>query len=180
MQADQLSTIVSGILDEYQLELESLDVVGGSKHQVLRVIVDGDGPDGRGPLLDDIASATQAISRALDEEPATGDRPYTLEISSRGVSRPLTDPKHWRRNIGRLVEVERGGADTITGRIMEAEGQQVVLEVMVPPAKGTKGPKKPTRTEVTLNLAEVGKALIQVELTKVRAEDTTEEPEVES
>ncbi|MGJ3507159.1 ribosome maturation factor RimP [Enemella sp. A6] len=177
MQADKLSVIVRDILTEHELELESLDIVGGSRHAVVRVIVDGDGPEGRGPLLDDITRASQAISRALDDEPATGSRPYTLEITSRGVTRPLTEPKHWRRNIGRLVKVEREGAETVTGRIRETDDTSATLEVEIPPVKGAKGPKKTTTKNITIDLGEVRKAVIQVELTKMRAEDTTEELE---
>ena len=59
------------------------------KRRLLRVVVDGDGPDGRGPLLDDIAEASKALSAALDTSDAVGTAAYTLEVSSRGVSRPL-------------------------------------------------------------------------------------------
>jgi len=176
VQADKLSVIVRHILTDHELELESLDIVGGSRHAVVRVIVDGDGPEGRGPLLDDITRASQEISRALDDEPATGSRPYTLEISSRGVTRPLTEPKHWRRNIGRLVRVERDGEESLTGRILETDDSSATLEVQVPRPKGAKGPKTTTQN-ITIDLGDVRKAVIQVELTKMRAEDTTEELE---
>lgn len=175
MQAEQLTVIVREILDQFALELETLDVVGSGSHRVLRIVVDGDGPDGRGPSLDDIAAATQAISRHLDEEPAVGDRPYTLEIGTRGVSRPLTEPKHWRRNRGRLVEVQRLGAEPVTGRILETDEQSATLEVKVPREKGAKGPKWTTAT-VQISFAEVSTAKIQVELTKPHENNTTEEP----
>ena len=73
------------------------------KRRVVRIFLDGDGPQGRGPSLDEIADATRAISRELDDAPAMGSRPWTLEVSSRGVSRPLTEAKHYRRNTGRLI-----------------------------------------------------------------------------
>lgn len=175
MQADKLTVIVREILDQFALELESLDVVGGGSHRVVRIVVDGDGADGRGPSLDDIAEATQAISRAFDEEPATGDRPYTLEIGSRGVSRPLTEAKHWRRNRGRLVEVEREGAPTVTGRIVDTDDESATLEIQVPREKGAKGPKWTTKI-ISIAFTEVTTARIQVELVKPRNSNTTEEP----
>ena len=62
--------------------------------------MDGDGPEGVGPLLDYIAEAAKALSAALDSSDAVGNAAYTLEVSSRGVSRPLLRPEHWRRNVG--------------------------------------------------------------------------------
>ena len=95
---------------------------------MLRIYVDGDGPDGRGPSLDEIAGATRALSSALDDSPATGNAPYTLEVSSRGVSRPLTDPRHFRRNTGRLVALTLADG-AVTGRITEADASGVTLDV---------------------------------------------------
>lgn len=105
MQEAKLVAVIEPILAEHGLELDSLDVTRMGKRSVLRITVDGDGPKGRGPLLDDIASASSAVSAALDASPAVGDNPYTLEVSSRGVSKPLVEPKHYRRNAGRLVKL---------------------------------------------------------------------------
>ena len=91
-------TLLTPILAQFDLELEAVEVMPAGKRRLLRVVVDGDGPDGRGPLLDDIAEASKALSAALDASDAVGAAAYTLEVSSRGVSRPLTLPRHWRRN----------------------------------------------------------------------------------
>ena len=45
----------------------------------------------------------------LDDSDVMGEQPYTLEVTSPGVDRPLTLPRHWRRNTGRLVAVDAGG-----------------------------------------------------------------------
>ncbi len=58
-----------------------------------------------GSTLDDVADATREVSRVLDDSDVMGEQPYTLEVTSRGVDRPLTLPRHWRRNAGRLVKV---------------------------------------------------------------------------
>ena len=68
---------------------------------MLRVAVDRDG----GVTLDDVADATREVSRCIDESDVMGEMPYTLEVTSRGVDRPLTLPRHWRRNHDRLVKV---------------------------------------------------------------------------
>ena len=79
--------------------------------------------------LDDIAEASKALSAALDSSDAVGAAAYTLEVSSRGVSRPLELPRHWRRNAGRLVEVNLAGGGQLTGRIVDSDDETVRLEV---------------------------------------------------
>src|SRR6266702_4226587 len=58
-----------------------------------------------------------------------GDFPYTLEVSSPGVDRPLTDPRHWRRAVGRLVQVTAADAGPISGRVLAADADGVTLDV---------------------------------------------------
>ena len=104
-------------------------VMPAGKRRLLRIVVDGDGPNGTGPLLDDIAEATKALSVALDESEAVGASPYTLEVSSRGVSRPLELPRHWRRNVGRLVTVSTTAGESFT--VIQGVGIAVVLAALV-------------------------------------------------
>ena len=89
----------------------------------------GDGPHGKGPLLDDVADATRAVSDVLDASDATGTQPYVLEVSSRGVGAPLTKPAHWRRNVGRLVAVTRTDGTKVTGRIATTSDTEATLTV---------------------------------------------------
>lgn len=151
MQLTQLTALIEPILAQHGLELDQLDVTPVGKRSVLRVTVDGEGPAGRGPLLDDIAEASAAVSAALDESTAVGSAPYTLELSSRGVSKPLTQAKHYRRNRGRLVKVTRAD-EHICGRIVEATEASVTLEV--------------DGLQRELALDTIGKAVVQVELNR--------------
>jgi ribosome maturation factor RimP len=125
----RIEQVLAPVLARFDLELEAVDVLPAGKRRLLRVVVDGDGPEGRGPLLDDIAEASREISRTLDAANLTGNGPYTLEVSSRGVNRPLTLPRHWRRNVGRLVEVRTAGGECLTGRIASAGPESATLEV---------------------------------------------------
>lgn len=148
----QIAPLLEPVLAPFGLELEAVDVVPAGKRRLLRVVVDGDGPDGSGPLLDDIAEATRAISATLDAVDVTGSSPYTLEVSSRGTSRPLTKPQHWRRNRTRLVNLTLAGGQQVTGRITTSTEQAVTLEV--------------DGTEQVVTFADVVKALIQVEMNR--------------
>lgn len=99
------------------MDLEDLEVSRAGRRSVVRVLVDIDG----GVSLDQIADLTQRISAAIDHEPAFGDQAFTLEVSSPGVDRPLTLPRHWRRNIGRLVTVTDAEGSKRTGRIVAVD-----------------------------------------------------------
>ena len=50
-----------------------------------------------------------------------GEQPYTLEVTSPGTDRPLTQPRHWRRNQGRLVKATLADRRTVTGRITDSD-----------------------------------------------------------
>jgi len=103
MKESQIAGVLTPILAQFGLELEAVEVIPAGKRRLLRVVVDGDGPDGRGPLLDDIAAASRALSAELDTSDVVGRSAYSLEVSSRGVSRgPISTTVTWapkRRNI---------------------------------------------------------------------------------
>lgn len=128
MKEQQLADIVEPILAEAGLELDGITVTPIGKRRILRITVDGDGPVGRGPVLDDIADVSSRISVALDQTPAVSNAPYTLEVSTRGADRPLTDPRHYRRNRGRLVRLSLEDGECV-GRIVAATGDGVELDV---------------------------------------------------
>ncbi|MFT4081966.1 MAG: ribosome maturation factor RimP [Nocardioides sp.] len=95
------------------MDLEAVEITLAGKRRVLRVAVDRDG----GVTLDDVAEATREVGRVLDETDTMGEQPYTLEVTSRGVDRPLTLPRHWRRNTGRLVRITLADGGSLSGRI---------------------------------------------------------------
>ncbi len=109
-------------------DLEDLTVTAAGKRSVVRVVVDKDG----GVTLDDVADVSRTISDALDRldeaEPGLLGASYVLEVSSPGVDRPLTEPRHWRRNVGRLVTVTRREGEPVTGRLTAADDDGVTLD----------------------------------------------------
>lgn len=113
---DLLRAVIEPIVTAGGLDLEDLDVALVGRRRRVRVVVDADG----GVDLDRCADVSRAISAALDDNDVVGDDPYTLEVSSPGVSRPLTLPRHWRRNVGRLVRVVLTDGGSVTGRVTAA------------------------------------------------------------
>lgn len=154
MRAEQIESVVGPVLLQCGLDLDAIEIKPAGKRTVVRVVVDGDGPDGTGPALDDIAEATKAVSSALDTSDATGAGPYTLEVTSRGVSRPLLLPRHWRRNHDRLVKATLAEGGTVTGRIVDSDEQQVSLDV--------DGERR------ELAYSEIDNALVQIEMNRKR------------
>ena len=91
------------------------------RRSVVRVVVDRD----EGVTLDDIAEVSRAVSEVLDRnDDGMGRTPYVLEVTSPGVDRPLTEARHWRRNVGRLVTVAVGPA----GRTQEVTGRVTAVD----------------------------------------------------
>ena len=154
---DRIEAELDDPLRALGLDIEAVDITPAGKRRILRVAVDKDG----GVTLDEVAEATREVNRVLDESDVMGEQPYTLEVTSRGVDRPLTLERHWRRNASRLVKVTFTDGESVTGRILEAAADSVVLDV------------DGARREVTY--AEVKKALVQVEFNRQTPDDGDEE-----
>jgi ribosome maturation factor RimP len=122
---DRLAGVLTDPLLAAGLDVEGIELTPAGKRRLLRVAVDKDG----GVTMDDIADATKQVSRLLDESDVMGDRPYTLEVTSPGTDRPLTRPRHWRRNRGRLVKVRRQDGDAFTGRITDSDDDGATLDI---------------------------------------------------
>ncbi|GAB3145825.1 ribosome maturation factor RimP [Micromonospora sonneratiae] len=145
----RLRAVIEPVVASAGYDLEEVSVSRAGRRHIVRVIVDGDG----GVSLDAVAEVSRSVSKALDDAEATdGDLvagEYQLEVSSPGVDRPLTLPRHWRRNVGRLVKVTVKGAGglpgqratdqptgaqpsvdrQVTGRVVEADDERVVFDL---------------------------------------------------
>ena len=124
----RLQEVIRPVVEAAGYDLEELAVSRAGRRYLLRITVDADG----GVSLDAVADLSRDISAALDTAEETGgdfgSGEYVLEVSSPGVDRPLRQPRHWRRNVGRLVEVPVGDRK-VTGRVVDADESGVTLEV---------------------------------------------------
>lgn len=142
---DRLDTLVAECVSELGFDLEALELTPAGKKRVLRIAIDRDS----GVTIDDISSATRAISAELDDTDVMGTMPYTLEVTSRGLDRPLTLARHWRRNNDRLVSVQLADGSTIEGRIGDSNDDGVDISTV-------QGVQR-------IAYAEVTQALVQIE-----------------
>lgn len=129
-------------------DLEAVEVTPAGRRRLLRIAVDKDG----GVTMDEVAEVTKQVSVLLDGSDVMGEQPYTLEVTSPGVDRPLTLPRHWRRNEGRLVKVSCRDGATLEGRILTGGEESAEL--------GTDDGRR------TVSYADVATARIQVEFNR--------------
>ncbi len=122
---DLLRDVVEPLTVAHGLDLEELEISPAGRRRRVSVVVDADG----GVDLDRCAALSHAVSTVFDESGVMGEAPYTLEVSSPGVSRPLTMPRHWRRSVGRLVRLGLVNGDDVVGRIEAADDTGVVVDV---------------------------------------------------
>jgi ribosome maturation factor RimP len=130
----RLERLLEPVIKAMDMDLEGIRVTTAGRRRLLRVVVDADG----GVSLDDISHASRELSLKLDSVAEMGEFPYTLEVSSPGIDRPLTQPRHWRRAIGRLVVAplhagdrsgHEGNGDALAeGRIVGSSDTAVTLE----------------------------------------------------
>jgi len=121
----KIADVIRPVVAAAGMDLETVRVSAAGRRRLLRVVVDSD----QGVSLDDAAAISRQLSAALDTVAVMGDFPYTLEVSSPGVDRPLTDPRHWRRAVGRLVQVTVADSGPISGRIVAADSDGVTLDI---------------------------------------------------
>jgi ribosome maturation factor RimP len=133
----RLTSVIEPVLRAMEIDLEAVKLSSAGRRAVLRIVVDADG----GISLDDIAEVSREVAAKLDAKNVMGDAPYTLEVTSPGVDRPLTQPRHWRRAEGRLVTVrqldqdDQGERDAsparaeYLGRVIGADHDSVTLEI---------------------------------------------------
>ena len=153
---EHLLRLLEPVVSEAGYDLEDVVVTAAGRRSLVRVTVDADG----GIDLDAVAVVSRRVSDALDADAEDVSSPralagaYVLEVSSPGVDRPLTEPRHWRRAAGRLVRVDIGG-DPVVGRVLSADDAGVTLDV--------DGDERAARW------SELGRGRVQVEFS--RAED---------
>jgi ribosome maturation factor RimP len=168
---ETLLQLLEPVVLECGADIEDVRVTPAGKRRLVRVVVDADGGIG----LDAVALVSQRVSSVLDEsadaDRALGGAPYVLEVSSPGVDRPLTEPRHWRRAVGRLVTVVLREGGEVTGRVLRADDEHVVLAV------GEGG--RDGAGERELALADVAKARVQVEFSRADAPGPAGEVDVD-
>jgi ribosome maturation factor RimP len=149
---DQISELVTPAVSDQGFYLEDVHVATPGNHRIVTCIVDGDASLN----LDQVTSVSRVISELLDEAAFMGETPFTLEVTSPGVDRPLTQPRHFAKNVDRLLKIIKLDGTEVTGRILSNTDQDVTLTVTV---------KKET-LEQTVPLADIKRAVVEIEFNR--------------
>ena len=162
--SDDIAAALAAPLTALALVPVEATVTTAGTRRVLRVLVDRDvsrldPTDASSPVapltLDEVAEATRVVGDSLDDLDLMGERPYTLEVSSPGVGRPLTGYAALRRNVGRLVTLTLDDGSSVTGRVLAVTPDEVTVET--PAAR-----KQPAQRQ-SVSVARVRSGAVQVE-----------------
>lgn len=164
-QSERLRELLEPLVRSQGLDLEEIAVDSVGRKRVLRVVVDSD----EGADLDAVADVSRALSAKLDETDAMGQAEYTLEVGTPGAERALTEHRHYRRAVDRLVKFTLREDGELIARILTVDDDGLDLEV-----PGVKGRKATARR---LAFDEIDKARVQVEFNRKDKKDMTEEEE---
>ncbi|KIC66399.1 ribosome maturation factor RimP [Pseudarthrobacter phenanthrenivorans] len=137
-EAARLRALLEPAVQANRLYLEDVVINIAGSHRVVHVVVDLPQEETGGVSLDVIADISRVLSDVLDNDPQSDTRPYDLEVSSPGVGRPLTEPRHWHRAKGRMAKVNVIQGENITGRIQSVDDGGVTLVPEIAAKKGMK------------------------------------------
>lgn len=149
---DQIAQLVTPAVQAQGFFLEEVLLVSPGKHRIVTCIVDGQSSLN----MDQVTAVSRAISELLDEAAFMGEAPFTLEVTSPGVDRPLTRPRHFAKNVDRLLKVVRNDGEVVTGRISANTESELTLLVTY---------KKEVK-EVVIALADIKRATVEIEFNR--------------
>jgi len=149
---DQISELVTPAVSDQGFYLEDVHVATPGNHRIVTCIVDGD----VSLNLDQVTSVSRVISELLDEAAFMGETPFTLEVTSPGVDRPLTQPRHFAKNVDRLLKIIKFDGNEVTGRILSNTDHDVTLTVLI----------KKESTEQTVLLSDIKRAVVEIEFNR--------------
>ena len=149
---DQVSELITPALHQAGYFLEDVNIVSPGQHRIVTVIVDGES----GLNLDQVTVASKLVSELLDAAAFMGETPFTLEVTSPGIDRPLTLPRHFAKNVDRLLKVTKTDGLTVTGRILSNTENDVTLSVT----------EKKDFKEVVVALADIKRATVEIEFNR--------------
>ena len=150
--SEKITELAQPAVESAGFFLEDVHVLSPGSHRIITCIVDGQTPLN----LDQVTSVSRNISELLDTADFMGETAFTLEVTSPGVDRPLTLPRHWQKNVKRLVKVVNLDGSVVSGRISAVDESHVFL------IEDIKGKSK----EHTVAFVDVKRATVEIEFNR--------------
>jgi ribosome maturation factor RimP len=145
----KLAELLSPAISRAGFVLEEVTVTPAGKRRIVSVVVDREDSN---PSLDEVTLVSKEVSALLDDYSELGSMPFTLEVTTPGVDRPLTQPRHWRKNIGRLVKITPMEGEKYLGRIKSVSSDGAILDFQ--------------DEESAVNFADIRRAVIEIEFNR--------------
>ena len=149
---DQISELLTPALQQAGYFLEEVNLVTPGQHRIVTVIVDGESALN----LDQVTEASKIVSALMDEAAFMGEAPFTLEVTSPGIDRPLTLPRHFAKNITRLLKVTKTDGTVVEGRLTSSSDSDITVAVTT---------KKETN-DVVVAIADIKRAIVEIEFNR--------------
>ncbi len=148
---EALTELLTPAVENAGFFLEQVHIVNPGNHRIVTCVVDGPKPLN----LDEVTAVSRLISELLDETPLIDDA-FTLEVTSPGVDRPLTQRRHWEKNVTRVIAMVFNDGSTLTARLTELREDDATF------VENIKGRMK---THI-VTLADIKQAQVQVEFSR--------------
>lgn len=124
---DIVDSAIRSVVEDMGYDLYDLDYskIGNDMHLTIFLDID------RGIALEDCERVHKAIDPILEECDPTAGKPYTLNVSSLGLDRPLKLDKDYKKNLNKEIEVKLYQAidnnKTLEGELIDYDDNTITL-----------------------------------------------------
>ncbi len=153
---EQVETFLEPHLEVGKYFVVDLKVQASRSGQKVMILLDSD----EGITIQECADISRALGEDLEAADA-GDNPYTLEVSSPGLDQPLKLIRQYQKNVGRTIKAVLKTGETLTGTLLEAKENSIVLQLPTPKKK-SKVPVDEATLKPEVPLDAITKAVVQV------------------
>ncbi|MDT0689277.1 ribosome assembly cofactor RimP [Salegentibacter sp. F188] len=146
---------VEKLLEEAFEENKSLFLISleiNSNNQI-RVVIDGD----QGISVNDCIEISRSVEHNLDRE----EEDFSLEVTSSGVSEPLSLPRQYKKNIGRKLQVKTND-EKIEGTLTDANEDEISLKWKARESKPVGKGKQTVEKEAVLPYSAIVEAKVMI------------------
>ncbi len=147
--ANNLTELLGPVITRAGFVLEEVTVTPVGKRRLVAVVIDREDTN---PSLDEVTVVSKEVSAVLDNYSQMGEMPFTLEVTTPGIDKPLVLPRHWKKNIGRLVKITPKQGEKYVARIQGFTDNQITLELK--------------NESLIVSLSDIAKAQIEVEFNR--------------
>ncbi len=143
--------VTEALAQEPSLFLIDLSI---GENNAIKVVLDGD----NGVSVKDCIAVSRGVEHNLDRE----EYDFSLEVTSAGVSEPLTLPRQYVKNAGRKLKVKTKDGQTIEGLLTASDDKGCTLQWKTREPKPIGKGKVTVEKEATLSYDNMVEAKVMI------------------